>query len=216
MALDDRSADARAYEAIVGLVREGRIGPGERLAALPLAERLGVSRTPVREALKRLAAEGIALLLPGGGARLRDPSIEEIRGAYEVRINLELLAVRRAVAHPDPVALAELDASLRRDEKKSPSPPAPFGGVADFHLLLARSGGNAVLAETLAPLLARTAVYHLLFPAPAEEEASSDVEHGRIVAALKRGDGEEACRLMEAHLRLGLDVLERTRSGRSR
>ncbi len=213
MALDDRSADARAYEAIVGLVREGQIGPGERLAALPLAERLGVSRTPVREALKRLAAEGIALLLPGGGARLRDPSIEEIRGAYEVRINLELLAVRRAVAHPDPVALAELDASLGREAKKTPS---LFGGVADFHLLLARSGGNAVLAETLAPLLARTAVYHLLFPAPAEEEASSDVEHGRIVAALKRGDGEEACRLMAAHLRLGLAVLERTRSRRGR
>jgi DNA-binding GntR family transcriptional regulator len=210
----DLTAAERAYGAIVGLIVDEEIGAGDRLAALSLAERLGVSRTPVREALRRLAAEGIALLLPGGGARLRDPSVDEIRGAYEVRTNLELLALRRAVAHPDPVVLAALDQSLCPGDPEGGAPLGPFGTVAGFHLLLARSGGNAVLAETLAPLLARTSVYHLLFPTGEEVERESSVEHGKIVQALRGGDGDGACRLMEEHLRLGLEALERARARR--
>lgn len=214
MGSQDLTAADRAYGAIIGLVIDGEIGPGDRLAALSLAERLGFSRTPVREALRRLAAEGIALLLPGGGARLRAPSIEEIRGAYEVRTDLELLAVRRAVAHPDPVVLAQLDDALRREAGERSSAAAPFCAVADFHLLLARSGGNAVLAETLAPLLARTAVYHLLFPTDEEEERGSPVEHGQIAQAVRDKESASACRLMAEHLRLGLEALERARARR--
>ena len=102
------------YRHLKDLLLSGRFSPGERLSEPLLAQELGVSRTPVREALMRLAEEGLVELVPGKGARVRVFAPEEVEEVYGVRALLEGEAAREAALRATPWELAELE-RLRRD-----------------------------------------------------------------------------------------------------
>ena len=91
--------------------------PGDRLREETIAKELDVSRTPVREAIRRLTAEGLATLIPNAGARLVRPTREEIVDTYEVREHLECLAARKAAASVTPEQLDALQALIDEDER---------------------------------------------------------------------------------------------------
>src|SRR5688572_7661022 len=92
----------------------GRVEPGEVLRQEQLSERFGVSRTPIREALRRLAAQGLVSFTPNRGVRVRTLSRDELREAFLVRAELESLATALAVPRFDEEGLAELEAAERR------------------------------------------------------------------------------------------------------
>jgi DNA-binding GntR family transcriptional regulator len=203
--MPDLAAD-QVYQGIINMIAAREFRPGQRLPAAVLAQRLGVSRTPVREALKRLAEQGIVSVIPNIGARLAAPTRDEVEHAYEVRTHLEVLAARNAALHATVVDLARIEECIFR-EKQGPlsldQADSPGNGLS-FHRLLARASGNPVLVETLEAIFARTSAYDLLYPMKdAEEWEQSTTEHSDILAALRNRDPDLAERLIRDHVALG-------------
>lgn len=198
----------RAYEGLLRLLLTGELRGGDPLPALALATRLGTSRTPVREALRRLAAEGVAELLPGGGARLVAPGPRQIREVFALRECLEVYAAREAATRQDPVTWARMDRCL-----EAPLPEDPLESYRHslaFHLLLAEASGNGALPRVLGSLLAQASLFLLFCPLAPGEAGASREEHRGILEAIRRGDGMAAEARVREHLRLGREDLALT------
>ena len=198
----------RAYEGLLRLLLTGELRGGDPLPALALATRLGTSRTPVREALRRLATEGVAELLPGGGARLVAPGPRQIREVFALRECLEVYAAREAATRQDPVTWARMDRCL-----EAPLPEDPLESYRHslaFHLLLAEASGNGALPRVLGSLLAQASLFLLFCPLAPGEAGASREEHRGILEAIRRGDGMAAEARVREHLRLGREDLAQT------
>lgn len=191
----------RIADAITTAIVERRLMPGTKLAEQPIADIFRVSRTLVRQALNQLSRDRLVTLEPARGAFVAQPSVEEARQVFEVRRMLEASLVRqlcRSITAPQVAELRqhlrhEADAVARTDVK------GRTRLLADFHVVLARLAGNAVLAQLLADLLSRSQLISLMYQSSHSAEASS-AEHVAIVDALEQGDTRTAVRLMEAHL----------------
>ena len=178
----------------------GAIPPGARITEQWAAERYRVSRTPIREACRRLSQEGLLSYAPSEGYRA--PSVEPAETAefYEIRMALEVVAIRNAAANPDrPAELARLRAAWD-------GPPVEAGEEAvfqdeAFHLSLARLGGNAALVRVLESVNARIRLIrvHDFFDRARIAEATQ--QHLGVLTALEDGDGDMAAALMFAHIR---------------
>ncbi|HEY6889313.1 MAG TPA: GntR family transcriptional regulator [Solirubrobacter sp.] len=191
-----------AYERIRELVLAGDIAPGARLGQVELAERLGISRTPVREALRRLSAEGLVDSHPNRGFWVAELSLDAVLRRLEVRLLLEpgiarLAAERRTERH-----LAELERTITREEKARNGTAAHDASRA-FHFVLARATGNEEHVRILDSLWL-VEVGRRLLSRRATEVAwqGADVsEHRAIAQAVGDRRGDDAARLMEAHVR---------------
>ena len=180
----------------------GRYQPGERLVEEKLSASFGVSRVPVREAIKRLAAEGLASPAEDGRgimvARLSPEAVEEL---VEARAVLEGLNARFAARHRDPASLAQLRAALVRGHAATASAsPAELAALnAEFHDLLYRAGATRLLPELIRPLRERS---NLVFRLNSTERAADDWrEHALILAAIVDGDEELAALMAARHVR---------------
>jgi DNA-binding GntR family transcriptional regulator len=189
-----------------------QLKPGERLPEVKISGELGVSRTPVREALRRLASEGLVRIIPNSGARVAAPSVAEVEGAYDVRGYLEALSVhlacrngidRRTADRFEEVLKDEESAFLARDLE------ANLEANNNFHRLIADASKNIVLIEYVENIILRTNVYILFYDPFTEEKNYSTEEHRKILAAIMSGDEETADRLMRDHLRHSHAVLEK-------
>jgi len=190
-----------AYERIRAMVVAGEIPPGARLGQVELAEQLGISRTPVREALRRLTGEGLAEFVPNRGFRAASPSLDDVLRRLEVRLLLEpgiarLAAARRS--HPELLRL--LDAIAREEQARTRI--EAHDASRDFHLLLAAATGNPELVAMLGSLWIVEIGRRLLAArATSEDWRKTDVaEHRAIAVAVGAGDGELAARLMTDHI----------------
>ncbi len=207
--LQESPAD-RVYQEVLRQIVAGELGAGERLPAEPLAEQMGYSRMPVREALQRLASEGIVVITPGCGARLVSPSPQEIRDVYAVRVVLEDMALRLALKQTTSFFFAFLEDILyHQREAREQSYEDYLRQDMAFHRALAEWGGNAFLGASVESALAASWVYRMLFETrrgrgllPSPEE-----EHGDILEALRRQDEEHAVLLMKEHILRGIEDL---------
>jgi DNA-binding GntR family transcriptional regulator len=201
-----------AYERIRELVLEGDIAPGARLAQVELAERLGISRTPVREALRRLSAEGLVDSHPNRGFWVAELSLDAVLRRLEVRLLLEpgiarLAAERRSERH-----LAELERAIAREEKARTG-SAAHDASREFHFVLARATGNDEHVRILDSLWLVEVGRRLLSRRATEVEwQGADVsEHREIARAVADRRGDDAARLMEAHVRAAVQHWEQKR-----
>ncbi len=208
-------------ESLLADVFQGRLRAGEHLVTQELAERFGVSHTPIREALIALAGIGIIDLLPNRGALVRRVTAHEVREVCQVRRVLECEATRSACGRIDLTELHGLAADLRRLlAAKQPSAP---GFIAEaravdsrLHDLIAESCGNAFLAQELSRL--KTLFRAFRDVSWERDEARNDYrrlaeearEHLAVVEALLAGDGREAARAMAQHIRSGLKYWSRS------
>jgi DNA-binding GntR family transcriptional regulator len=184
-------------------ILERRLAPGARLIEAEMTRRFSVSRGPVREALRRLAAEGLIELAAHRGAIARRLSARDIRELFEIRIELEALAARQAAA------AARGDAKRRRrfEVKSAPiSSDLPrsvgdyFGENAAFHAAVYELGGNAQLAA-LAERLQLPLIMGQVGDALNGQALSASVcEHRAIAGAIMAGDEDAAAAAMRAHL----------------
>jgi DNA-binding GntR family transcriptional regulator len=208
----------RAYAALRAGILDGRYGPGTRLGEIETAAELGLSRTPVREALRRLGSEGLVESLPNRGARVRTWSADDLDEGYEVRALLEGLGARRAASRVTPEQLDRLaalaDEMVTVDPSLGHRPAGDFDDLAalnaEFHALIVRASGSGRLGETLAavvqvPLVLRT--YRRYTP---EALARSHAHHHEIVDALRAGDGTWAESVMRSHVLAARTVLLRS------
>ena len=202
----------RAYIELRRMVLAGEFAFGQRVGEEAVAEALGVSRTPVREALARLHADHLLHRYADGGFYVAEPDILELRDLYELRLAIELHAIKRGksdgVEH-DAVALAELRAEWTAIKA---SPPEPDGSFIDldeaFHLALCRSSGNVALAETLEGVNARIRQVRMYVFLSADRIAVSTDEHLDIIDAVAAAEFDRAAILMRQHIGDSLEVVE--------
>ncbi len=188
------------YEKLKRSLIEGVLNPGERLSEIELAERLGVSRTPVREALMRLAQEGLVELQPGRGAWVRELTPEEVREVYEVRAALEAEAARLAAER---ATEADLDALIAAEEALRRLPrtdvAAQTRADARFHARLVATSKNRELERLFHQLDAKLALARR-FSSDENQSPKTLAEHRAIVAAIRDRDPERAAAAARDHI----------------
>lgn len=189
-------------------ILSGDFTAGEQINEVAVAERFGVSRTPVREALLKLSAMGLVRLVPGRGAVVVGVSLERVFESYEVLGQLMGMAAMLATKRMTPFVVAqllsiheEMRACLEADSREE------YEALDErFHDLITRSAANEVLVEHIDDCKKTVAaVRH----ASMESHPSLDgvfAEHERIVAAIRAGDADEARLAMSGHIRLRGDV----------
>jgi DNA-binding GntR family transcriptional regulator len=204
-----------AYESIRQAIVEGRFAPGQRLIEQRIAEEFGLSRTPVREGLRRLEAEGLVRSERNRGAVVRSVSEEDIRDLYELRAHLESLAAERAAQRATPAELERLRRSVDEfDEAVARASPHSVESLREVsrtnqmvHGLIVEGSHH----ERLADLLHRTVDVPLVFAAFAQFDAGelqrSGLFHRLIASAIIAREPERAGMLIKEHIYQGRDQL---------
>jgi DNA-binding GntR family transcriptional regulator len=204
VALDQRPLWQRAHEHLREEIISGRLPPGTELQEVALAESLGVSRGPIREALGRLAAEGLVTVRPRRGAVVRALSAEEFLEAYQVREALEVMAMRLAVPKLIPENIAELQRLI--DEMGALADGEDVQGFFEangaFHRVFFDVAGNRMLAELYNQLRDQIDRHRLRSLELRGNVHRSVAEHRAILRAVEAGDVERAVHLVSEHIRV--------------
>ena len=181
---------------------EGRLAPGERLDEVRLAERHGVSRTPVREALRRLAETGLVTLRPHRGAVVAVLEPHRVVEAFEVMAEMEAMAGRLAARRIRPDEITELRAIHAECEAAAESGDADgyYAANGRFHHLIYTAAGNGFLLGEATRLHARLKPYRRLQLRAPRRLAASLGEHEAVLVAIEAGDSAAAADALRAHV----------------
>lgn len=193
-----------AYHKILDLLLHGETPTGGRLRENHLAELTGVSRTPVRQALNRLAAEGVVSLTRNRGAQVIELSGEDARGLLDLRARFEPHATRLAVAKMSPEHLQELEALAAEMEELVESPswqPVALSRLNNkFHAVLIDNCGNRHLQMALQSVVMPAMVARTFDRYTPEALVRSMRHHTEIIEAARARDGEWAESVMRTHI----------------
>jgi DNA-binding GntR family transcriptional regulator len=187
------------FDALLELIVSGQLKPGQHLVESELAELLGVSRQPVREALQLLSGEGWVDLHPGQGAFVHSPSVEEADQLLAVRALLETESARLAARNADEEGLARLRAlcATGTEAAMAEDTEAAVAANSELHALVTALSGNNVLAELAAQVARRVRWYHT--PVARQRGVASWEEHAALIDAIAAGDEERAAQIMREH-----------------
>jgi DNA-binding GntR family transcriptional regulator len=200
----------QAYTEIKALLLEGIYKPGEFLSERQLAESLGMSSTPVRAALERLAFETFVNVYPRQGILVRDLSLQEIKDHYEIRIALETFVVSQIAGRMTDDQIAALEAILEEQSQLLDGGSARHYMQLDaaFHVKLCEILGNREIVRMM--LHQRDKLYRIvlhLLERGLRTMRSSYEEHVGILEALKLGDGRLAAERVRLHFENGRQIL---------
>lgn len=200
----DQSQGGLAYDKLLTAIRAGIYAPGDRLREVEVAERLTLSRTPVREALRKLEADGIIEHRPRLGAVIRTLSHSEVVELYEMRIVLERTAAEMAAKHASDAETDELDALNAAIGDAADDPHKAAAINQQFHRCIYLATRNRFLLESARAL--NNALMLLGATTMADEARISTVchQHQDIIDAIRMGDIEAAGASAEAHLQTSL------------
>lgn len=194
-----RGRSHHAYLSLRERIVTGAVEPGKRLVERDLAAELETSRIPVREALARLAADGLVMVVPGAGTVVNPLGPVEVNELFDLREALEPLAARLAAERREPAALKRLRARL--DEAQAVTERVPLiEANAAFHRELIDASGHTLLAQTMLPLEYRLRrLYHRVERDPASQCGAHVVQY----EAIAQGDVDRAVELARDHVRAG-------------
>lgn len=209
-------ASDRAYVTLREEILAGDLAPGTVLAEVEQATRIGVSRTPLREALARLTADGLVAPQTGRGLVVTDVSIETIHELFELRRALDETAARLAAARRDPDIFASLEAEFEKVPALLDGPSPSLGAYYDLVERLDDAIDDAVdnphLVAALASLRTHLVRIRRLAKDDRERLRTAAAEHLLIVRAIRDGDSELAAHATHIHLHHALNhALETTR-----
>lgn len=199
---DTRTHAERLRQEIAEAIGDGRLAPGAALDEMTLATQHGVSRTPVREALRQLAAAGLVVHRPHRGAEVARVTDEKLDDMFNVMADLEAAAAGYAAQHAAPAERLELEhlhdraaAFVQKGDR------AGYAQVNDaLHNFIYRASHNAFLVEMLLGVRARVNAFRRPQFAHLGRLAESHREHGQVVEAILRGDRDAAAKWMREHL----------------
>ncbi len=199
-------------EKIVEVLREAiikqKIKPGERITELEVAERFGISRTPIREAFRQLESEGFLTIVPRKGAVVSDIEEQDIKDFYELKGILEGYAARQAVkrmTEKDIVRLEQFNIEIEEYAKRQDVSGMTKAHNA-FHELILETCGNRKIKQVVTGLV-RQFLRFRFYVASLVHVQEILREHTEIVAAIRSGDGDRAEASMKINAHLGLEVL---------
>lgn len=198
-------ASANISEEAAGAIREmivsGALADGDRINEVHLAEELGVSRTPLREGLGRLVAEGVVTTEPRKGFFVVPLTLSEFEQLYDIRPILDPEALRLAGV-PSPASLDRLE-GLNRKLLSARSPATAIEIDNAWHMELLAACPNRVLVELIRQIIGRTRCYeHALFRETKNVWTAGN-EHDLIMAALRNDDLETACAMLKRNMQSG-------------
>ncbi|WP_277675567.1 GntR family transcriptional regulator [Saccharopolyspora rectivirgula] len=194
------SSASRAVEAIRQMLRSGELLPGQPLRQEALAERLGISRVPVREALKALEAEGIVRHQPNAGYTVVRLSAEELQQAYLMRAALESVVLRELPRLPAEQLRELTELNNRIDEAARVPDILRISELNhEFHFKIFRSSGLHLVVDEIERLWKMTEAYRAVYLYDATARRRIVREHRQLISALRRGQRERAVELMDEH-----------------
>ena len=191
------------YRRIMDEIRSGDLLPGARLREVDLAARFGISRTPVREALRLLESEGLVVHLPRQGASLRRLTHAEVVELYEMRAVLEGTAARLAARQATEVELAEL-AALNADLAQAPAGPPAQTLNRQFHRTLLDAARNRFLIRAMQGLQRTMLILGPSTLAEPDRASLAVAEHDAVLRAMQARNAPEAEAAMRAHVEAAL------------
>ena len=218
VALDDAVADPlsplratgrlaeQAYKAIRLAIQDGRLEPGQRVPEVELSEWLGMSRTPIREALRRLQSDSMVVHAPGGGLAIAQHDLRAIAELYDMRESLEGTAAGLAARNAGPSELMLLQGMLTAARALPDEPRTHASENLRFHEHIYRAAHNRFLLKQVGDLHDAVALLGRTTFAAEGRITEAWTEHGEIVAAIARRDSKAAERLMRQHVRRGLEL----------
>jgi DNA-binding GntR family transcriptional regulator len=188
------------YRGLRRAIIEQALSPGTKLPEDVVGTRFGVSRTVVRAALARLAAESLVELQLNRGATVAHPSLDEAHDVFDIRRSLERLVVERLSGRLSRADLARLKQHVAAEEQARGRGGAESIRLAgEFHMLLAELAGSSTLSRYVGELISRSSLILAIYGRPHSPDCAV-TEHREIIDALLRGDAAVATRLMDHHL----------------
>ena len=197
-----RPLHEEAADRLRDMIVEGALTPGDRIPEQALCDRLGISRTPLREAMKMLAAEGLVILQPNRGATVANPDAAEIDDSFRVIGALEALAGELACLHASEADIAEIRAlhyqmALHRTRRELPE---YFHLNQRIHERIVEATGNGILAETYHRLVGRIRRHRYMANLSDTRWDQAMREHEEMLEALGARDGARLSAILRRHL----------------
>ena len=189
------------YARISEAIAAHKLPPGAKLGEEALGDIFGVSRTKIRQALFQLASDKLVTLIPGRGAFVAQPTVREAQEVFEARRIVEAAVMTQFVARATDEDITTLRRHLAAQKRASATGNAQSRNhlLGDFHTVIAHLAGNAVLAEIVGELVARTSLITLFYQNTRAAAASLD-EHVTLMDAIEKRDARLAIKLMHEHL----------------
>lgn len=196
----------QAYQGLLTAISDGRLKPGQAIRETALAEELGISRTPIREALQRLARDGLVRLDARNGARVGELSLQEIRELYDLRELLEGSVARFAALNARELERQRLEAILAREAERLDNPVALAALNKQFHRTLCEAASNRYLTSAVAAFSTTLLLLGPTTLAASHRAGESHDEHRLVVDAIAAGDADRAEHIMRAHIRRAREI----------
>lgn len=204
-----KSLEESVYLTLEEEILDGRLKKGDTLAEVALSKRLGVSRTPLRSALHRLAEEGLVELIPNRGAIVVGVTAEDLINIYKIRMRLEGLASREAarlISSEDKERLLNtVELSEFYLKKKDAERIKELD--SEFHNIIYRASGSRLLHKTLSELHRNIKAYRKMSLSVPDRLEHSIEEHRGILSAIVSGNEDEADRLTSLHIEAAINNL---------
>ena len=183
-------------------ILKGELEPGERLMEIALANKLGVSRTPIREAIRKLELEGLVIMIPRKGAEVAKITEKDLRDVLEVRTSLELLSIELACDRITSEELVELKQTCRAFEEALKGDDLTEMAEKDvaFHDVIFKATKNARLIQILNNLREQMYRYRMEYLKDKNFHQRLVEEHRMIVSAIEKKDKETAVSLIREHI----------------
>ena len=193
-------------------ILRGELKPGERLMEIALANRLGVSRTPIREAIRMLELEGLVIMIPRKGAQVAQITEQDLNDVLEVRLGLEELAVRFACERITDEEIKELGLAVKEFEKKMREDDLSAQAEADvkFHEIIYGATHNRRLVQIINNIREQMYRYRIEYLKDVESRKTLVKEHYEICDALKHRDAEGAVEKMCIHIKNQQEAIRRS------
>lgn len=204
------SSEDSVYHKLKTAIRKRYIRQGSQLVEVSLARQLGVSRTPVRSAIKRLVAEGLVNSIPNRGAFVITPTRKEIKETFLVRAQLEKMAAEltSTLAGPDEIRTLKKLVEMESEILDGGDIDKYYEANDHLHLKIAEFSGNTVLHSYIRELLDRTRIYLILYDPFYKLEYKPTAEHSCIVDAIESGDRDRARQCIEQHITSSIEGLD--------
>ncbi len=195
----------KAYHAIREMILEGAVKPGDHLSEEHLSAAIGVSRTPVRDALRRLEADYFVSIKANRGARVRGWDAEDIDDLFQLRAILEGFAARLAAERSTPVQISELRKQIRLIDRALASRPDPdidqfLRANARFHQIICETAGNSRLSDMIASMVAQAVVVRTANVYSMADLERSNAHHREMADAIEAHDAALAELVMRTHI----------------
>ena len=197
----------------------GELKPGERLMEIHLANRLGVSRTPIREAIRKLELEGLVTMIPRRGAEVAQITEKSLQDVLEVRRTLDALSVELACERISEEELEQLGVACKKVEEAIAGKDLKKIAQADvaFHDIIVKATRNSRLVQMVNNLSEQMYRYRFEYIKDESKHGSLMDEHRIIFESLKNGDKETACKTAKLHIdNQEISVMEQIKKERSR